>query len=110
MNSTHNASSLYKVSSLAFILGDPGERDRILYETERRYRSEHEPEKPPKWTPGDSRIALGAIIGLIAGGVLGAIAGNHYFGLAGVFTGFIVGIIAGGIIGASIGSLIRKKR
>ena len=72
--------------------------------------SQHDPEKPPKWTPGDSYIVLGAIVGLIAGGVLGAIGGNHYFGLAGAFIGFIVGIITGGFIGASVGSLIRKKR
>jgi uncharacterized membrane protein len=72
--------------------------------------SQHDPEKPPKWTPGDSYIVLGAIVGLIAGGVMGAIGGNHYFGLAGAFIGFIVGIITGGFIGASVGSLIRKKR
>jgi len=41
---------------------------------------------------------------------MGAIGGNHYFGLAGAFIGFIVGIITGGFIGASVGSLIRKKR
>ncbi len=109
MNSTHDASSSYRENSLTFFWGDPAERERV-YETERRYRSEHDPEKPPKWSPGDTHIVIGTIAGLIAGGVLGAIGGNHYFSLGGAFLGLIVGIIAGGIIGASIGSFIRKKR
>jgi hypothetical protein len=69
MNSTHDAISFYRGNSPAFFWGDPNERLRV-YETERIYRSQHDPEKPPKWTPGDSYIVIGAIAGLIAGGVV----------------------------------------
>lgn len=73
----------------------------VRKDLESQYRSEHDPEKPPKWKPGDIYIVIGTVVGLIVGGILG------FFG---VLFGIVGDTIAGGIIGATIGALIKKRR
>lgn len=98
-------------SVMLFYPGDSfsGQRELEL-ETRLRYKSEHDPERPPKWQPGNKYIVLGMIVGMIAGGAAGVVGGSYYLGFVSVFPGFIGGIIAGGIAGAIIGDLIRKRR
>jgi outer membrane lipoprotein SlyB len=103
--------SFFKGNSPAFFWGSDPRWQQREYELERRlrYRSEHDPERPPKWKSGDKYPVFGMIVGLVVGGVLGAI-GGRYFGFIGLVLGLAGGIMAGAIIGAIIGGFIRKRR
>lgn len=106
-----NVNSYCGGNSLIFVWGDPFARQRA-YETEMRlrYRSDKDPEQPPRPERGDIYILIGAIVGIIVGGASGVIVGGHYFGFAGFFFGLFGGVIAGGIIGVTVGGLIKKRR
>ncbi len=104
MNIKHYGNSFIKGNSPTFFeLSDPFSRQRE-YELERRLRSEYDPDTPPRWQPGDKYTVTGMIIGLIVGGLLGAIGGGYH--LVFIIAG---GSIAGGIIGAIAGGLIGKR-
>jgi outer membrane lipoprotein SlyB len=74
-----------------------------------RYGGESDPERPPNPEPGDKYITLGAIVGLVVGGVAGAFIGGSFSFLGGII-GASVGIIGGGILGVQIGRLVKKRR
>lgn len=111
MKTRYDANSYHKDNSLTFIWGDPGARQRAFEaEMRMRYRSERDPERPPRWERGDKYIIIGTIVGLIVGGALGAIIGYHYLGLIGSVFCTVGGIFIGGILGATIGNLIKKRQ
>ena len=111
MNIRHDHSFLKGNPPSFFFMGDPLSRQRE-YELERRVRdgTQHDPERPPKWKPGDKYPVMGMVIGLDVGGVLGAYGGGRLFGVIGLLAGLAGGIMAGAIIGAVIGGFIRKRR
>lgn len=69
----------------------------------RQQSDKYDPEKPPRWKPGDIYILIGTIAGMIIGGGLGTLITNNY-----IYA--VVGLVAGGIIGATIGSYVKKWR
>ena len=97
-------------STTSFIYGGDSftKQKEFEHELRRIYPSENDPERPPKWEPGDKYTVCGTIVGLIVGGVSGAIGSRLFFGF-GLF-GLLGGIFPGGIIGAIIGDFIRKRR
>ena len=95
--------------NLLSLLFHPDQFDPRDRELELQYRSEHDPERPPKWKPGDKYTVIGVLVGVILGGALVAI-GDRYFGFTNFFFGIAGGTIIGGIIGATVGDLIRKHR
>ena len=102
----------YKDDSVTSFLGDPNALQKELEASMKlRLRSEGlDPEGPPRRERGDIYIILGALVGMIIGGVLAAVISYHYLGFVGIF--LITGgcAIGGGIIGATIGNFIKKWR
>ncbi len=72
-------------------------------------RNENDPEQAPRPGRGDRYILACALVGIVIGGVVGAIIGYHFFSIIGGIYGFFSGIILGGITGAFIGSVIKKR-
>jgi MFS family permease len=106
-----HANSFSEVNATLFAEWYP-ERAQREQELQRRlrYRSEHDPEQPPRPERGDKYILAGALVGIVIGGAAGAIVAGHYFGFIGYLFGFWGGVIVGGIIGVLVGDVIRKRR
>ncbi|UCH43364.1 MAG: hypothetical protein JSW16_02140 [Dehalococcoidales bacterium] len=94
----------------AHIIDPFGRQREYNRDLRNKYRSENDPERPPKRGPGDKYILIGALTGLIIGGVSVAIVGGIFFGFIGGVLGFLGGFIAGGITGVMIGDSVRKRR
>ena len=102
-------SSYQREDSMTFFL--PSDPFRKVYEAETMYKyGRHDPAKPPMRERGDIYIILGALVGLIIGGVVAAIISYNYLGIVGIFLSIAGGAIAGGIIGATAGNFIKKWR
>jgi MFS family permease len=101
-----------KNNSVSFAwISDPFHKQKEFEDDMRKiFRSDNDPERPPKREPGDKYILIGAIIGLIIGGILGAVIGWLFFSIAGVLLGIILGFIIGGVAGVYIGDAIKKRR
>ena len=90
---------------------DPFTRQKLIYsEMKLKYRSENDPERPPRREHGDNYIIVGLIVGLVVGGVMGAIIGYHYLGFISAIFCTIGGVFIGGIIGTVTGNVIKKRR
>ncbi len=100
MDIEYRGSRCYKINYTAFYYG-PDPFDSRQRELELQYRSDNDPEGPPKPERGDIYIVIGTIVGLIVGGALGTFGGPG---------GIVGGAIAGGIIGAIVGGVIKKRR
>jgi predicted lipid-binding transport protein (Tim44 family) len=73
-------------------------------------RDSGDPELPPEPEAGDKYIVIGAFLGVLAGGGLGALVGWMLNGFPGAVIGALAGVIAGGIIGVRIGNSVKNRR
>ena len=97
MNMEYDANNFQRRNSLTFMeWREPSNEDVAEMRVKNTYRDG----KPQKPKPGDKYILIGAIVGMIIGGVLGYSVNLFVC---------IIGIIAGGIIGALAGDLIKKR-
>ena len=103
--------SYHRGDSVTFLwTGDPFTSKRV-YELETMYKyGKHDPAKPPRRERGDIYIILGALVGMIIGGVVAAIVSYRYLGFTLIFLITGGSAIGGGIIGATIGSFVKKWR
>jgi len=87
-----------------------GEMGRKVHELELLQMIEpdpdDDPEKPPPKERGDKYLFIGTFIGLVVGGLLGAVL-SLYVGwvILNIFTGLLVG----GFAGLWIGSMVKKR-
>ena len=103
MNIKYSNDNSQNMGNFISYLYNPKDLDDLWVqkELEFQYRGKHDPERPPKWKPGDIYIVIGTIVGLIVGGILGSF---------GVLVSIVGDTIAGGIICATIGGAIKKRR
>lgn len=87
---------------------DPGEMMKKVVELEllQQYKSGDDPEKPPPKERGDKYYALGALIGVIVGGIIGDML-SRFGGL--ILFDIIGGGVVGGFLGIFAGSLMKKR-
>lgn len=95
-------------SSISYFI-NPNDLDqaRINFEMERQFGSPNDPSKPPPQKPGDKKYLLApAIVGMVIGGILGAVTAT----LVGLFIfNILIGMVVGGLAGVLAGSIVRKK-
>lgn len=70
------------------------------YEMSLKRRIKNHPDRPPRRKPGDGYTIVGALAGLVIGGIVGLYTDNIWF--------FIVLIIGGGIGGAYLAPYLRS--
>ena len=76
---------------------DPGWRGREVYALMKYGRRDDWDDRPQRRKPEDKFVMIGAVVGMVTGGVVGFMI-NPSLG--------ILGIVGGGVIGALIGSFI----
>ena len=95
-------------SSISYFI-NPNDLDqaRVNFEMERQFGSSNDPSKPPPQKPGDRKYLLApAILGMVIGGVLGAVTAT----LVGLFIfDILIGMVVGGFAGILAGSIVRKQ-
>jgi hypothetical protein len=97
-------------SNVAFLMPSDPLRGQGYQDTVRAIRPDNDPEKPPAKEPGDSYVIGLALVGLVAGGVLGYLVALLIVGLSSWILCAVGGGVMGATAGALIGDAVKKRR
>ena len=90
--------------------GDPQAYQRgVQIEQMLKDRDERDPNQAPAPKKGDGYILVATFFGAILGGIAGFLVGMYGIGRNAVFPGIIVGMILGGLAGIYVGSYLKKR-